>query len=141
MPTEPSTTSPFDAYSPRQIAERVNEFCAIKVRLPLLSLALLGVLAGAFIGLGSLMFTLVASDATLGFAAVRLIGGLCFSLGLLLVTVAGAELFTGNNLLAMAWADGCVSTRQVLRNALSLLGVSAPEAMAREATAMPENAP
>jgi formate transporter len=115
-PSGPSNPSPFDAYAPRQIADRVNEFCAIKVRLPLLSLALLGVLAGAFIGLGSLMFTLVASDATLGFAAVRLIGGLCFSLGLLLVTVAGAELFTGNNLLAMAWADGCVSTRQVVRN-------------------------
>ena len=74
MPTEPSIPSPFDAYAPRQIADRVNEFCAVKVRLPLLSLALLGVLAGAFIGLGSLMFTLVASDATLGFAAVRLIG-------------------------------------------------------------------
>ncbi|HJV60132.1 MAG TPA: formate/nitrite transporter family protein, partial [Albitalea sp.] len=72
--------------------------------------------AGAFIGLGALMFTLVASDASLGFAASRLLEGLSFSLGLLLVTVAGAELFTGNNLLAMAWADGCVSTRQVLRN-------------------------
>jgi formate transporter len=67
-------------------------------------------LAGAFIGLGELMFTLVASDSTLGFAAARLFGGLAFSLGLVLVRVAGAELFTGNNLLAMAWADGRVST-------------------------------
>ncbi len=63
-----------------------------------------------------MMFTLVVSDTGLGFAATRLLGGLSFSLGLVLVTVAGAELFTGNNLLAMAWADGCVSTRQVLRN-------------------------
>ena len=66
-------------------------------------------LAGAFIGLGALYFTLVVSDASLGFAAARVTGGVVFSLGLLLVVVAGAELFTGNNLLAMAWADGCVS--------------------------------
>jgi formate transporter len=105
-----------DAYAPKEIARRVTEFCIAKAQLPLLSLAMLGVLAGAFIGLGALMFTLVASDAGLGFAATRLLGGLSFSLGLILVTVAGAELFTGNNLLAMAWADGCVSTRQVLRN-------------------------
>jgi formate/nitrite transporter len=77
---------------------------------------MLGMLAGAFIGLGALMFALVSSDASLGFAASRLLGGLAFSLGLILVTVAGAELFTGNNLLAMAWASGCVSTRDVLRN-------------------------
>ncbi len=105
-----------DAYSPKEIAGRVNDFCVIKARMPLLTVSMLGVLAGAFIGLGALMFTLVASDATLGFAATRVLGGLAFSLGLILVTVAGAELFTGNNLLAMAWADGCVSTRQLFRN-------------------------
>ncbi|WP_395703789.1 formate/nitrite transporter family protein [Aquabacterium sp.] len=111
-----SNPAPFDAYTPREIAGRVKDFCLVKAQLPLLSLAMLGMLAGAFIGLGAMMFTLVASDASLGFAAQRLIGGLSFSLGLLLVTVAGAELFTGNNLLAMAWADGCLSTRQLLRN-------------------------
>ena len=106
----------FDAYSPKEIAGRVNDFCVIKARMPLLSMWMLGMLAGAFIGLGAMMFTLVASDATLGFAATRLLGGLAFSLGLVLVTVAGAELFTGNNMLAMAWADGCVTTREVTRN-------------------------
>ncbi len=105
-----------DAYSPSQIAARVSEVGVAKARLPLLSLLLLGVLAGAFIGLGALMYTLVASDAGLGFAAQRLLGGLAFSLGLILVSVAGAELFTGNNLLAMAWASGRVSTPEVLRN-------------------------
>jgi formate transporter len=108
--------SGFDAYAPREIPARVKEFCVVKARLPLLSLAMLGMLAGAFIGLGAMMYTLVVSDASLGFAAQRLLGGLAFSLGLVLVTVAGAELFTGNNLLAMGWADGCVSTREVLRN-------------------------
>lgn len=105
-----------DAYSPKEVAGRVQEFCVIKAHMPLSTMFMLGVLAGGFIGLGALMFTLVASDGTLGFAATRLVGGLAFSLGLILVTVAGAELFTGNNMLAMAWADGCVTTRQVLRN-------------------------
>ena len=106
----------FDAYSPREIAQRVSDFASVKARLPLLTLAMLGVLAGAFIGLGSLYFTLVVSDATLGFAGSRIAGGVCFSLGLLLVVVAGSELFTGNNLLAMGWADGRISTREVARN-------------------------
>jgi formate/nitrite transporter FocA (FNT family) len=105
-----------DAYSPREIAERVENIGVAKARMPLLPLAMLGVLAGGFIGLGSLYFTLVTSDTTLGFAASRLLGGLAFSLGLVLVVVAGAELFTGNNLIAMAWAEGKVSSAEVLRN-------------------------
>jgi formate/nitrite transporter len=106
----------FDAYSPGEVARRVENVGVAKARLPLLQTALLGVLAGAFIGLGALVFTLVASDATLGFAASRLLGGLCFSLGLILVSVAGAELFTGNNLLAMAWADRRITSFELLRN-------------------------
>jgi formate transporter len=105
-----------DAFSPREIAERIENVGVAKARLPLLSMFMLGMLAGAFIGLGALYYVLVISDATLGFAASRVLGGVCFSLGLLLVVVAGAELFTGNNLLAMAWADGKLSTAEVLRN-------------------------
>ena len=106
----------FDAYSPVQIAERVRDTALTKARLPLLSLVMLAVLAGAFVGLGALFYVIVLSDPTLGFAASRVLGGACFSLGLLLVVVAGAELFTGNNLLAMAWAEGAVTTGDVLRN-------------------------
>lgn len=106
----------FDAFSPREIAERVEKIGVAKARLPLLSMIMLGMLAGAFIGLGALYFVIVASDPGLGFAVTRVLGGVCFSLGLLLVVVAGAELFTGNNLIAMAWADGKVSTLEVLRN-------------------------
>ena len=106
----------FDAFSPKEIAERVESVGVAKARLPLLQMAMLGVLAGAFIGLGALYFVLVLSDPGLGFATSRVLGGVCFSLGLLLVVVAGAELFTGNNLLAMAWADGKLSTGEVLRN-------------------------
>jgi formate/nitrite transporter len=106
-----------DAYSPEEIARRVNDFCVVKARQPLATTLMLGVLAGAFVGLGALYFTLVASDAALlGFAVARLAGGVCFSLGLVLVVVAGAELFTGNNLIAMAWADRRVSLAELLRN-------------------------
>ena len=105
-----------DAYSPREIAARVREFSIVKARLPLMTMWMLGMLAGAFIGLGSLYYTLVTSDASLSFAMARVAGGICFSLGLLLVVVAGAELFTGNNLLAMAWASGSITLREVLRD-------------------------
>lgn len=106
----------FNAYSPKEIAQRVETIGVEKARLPLLSTIMLGVLAGAFIGLGSLYFVLIKSDASLGFAASQILGGIAFSLGLILVIVAGAELFTGNNLLAMAWADQKISTFELLRN-------------------------
>ncbi len=106
----------FDAYSPIEIARRIESVGEVKARMAALPLALLGVLAGAFIGLGAMLFVLVKSDATLGFAASSVLGGLVFSVGLFMVVVAGAELFTGNNLIVMAWADGRVSTAQVLRN-------------------------
>jgi len=106
----------FDAYSPREIAERVENVGVAKARLPLLSMLMLGILAGAFIGLGGLYYVLIKSDASLSFATSQLLGGLVFSLGLILVIVAGAELFTGNNLLAMAWADGKISSFELLRN-------------------------
>jgi formate/nitrite transporter len=106
----------FDAYSPKEIAARVEAIGVTKARLPLVSQLTLGILAGGFIGLGALYFTLVASDATLSFAAGRVLGGLAFSLGLILVVVAGAELFTGNNLLVMAWAGRRITTMELLRN-------------------------
>jgi formate/nitrite transporter FocA (FNT family) len=106
----------FDAFSPKDIAAKVQSIGVTKTRLPLLSLVMLSVLAGAFIGLGTMYSVIIKADPTLGFAARQVFGGIAFSLGLILVVVAGAELFTGNNLLAMAWADGKISTREVLRN-------------------------
>jgi formate transporter len=106
----------FDTFSPKEIAARVESIGVAKARLPWLSMLMLSVLAGAFIGLGALYFVLVRSDPTLGFAARQALGGVAFSLGLVLVVVAGAELFTGNNLLAMAWADGKITTGDLLRN-------------------------
>ncbi len=106
----------FDAYSPKQIAQRIDQVAVAKVQLPFLSMLMLGILAGVFIGLGALAFVLVKSDPSLGFASSQLLGGLAFSLGLILVVVAGAELFTGNNLIVMAWADGKISSAMLLQN-------------------------
>jgi formate/nitrite transporter len=106
----------FDAFSPSEIAERVEAIGVTKARLPLLSMIMLGILAGGFIGLGGLYFVLVISDPSLGFAQARLTGGVAFSLGLILVVVAGAELFTGNNLMVIAWADRKIATRELLRS-------------------------
>lgn len=105
-----------DCYSPREIAERVETVGVAKANLPLLSQVALGVLGGGFIGLGALYFTLVASDASLGFAAQRVLGGVVFSLGLILVVVAGAELFTGNNLLVMACVSRRISAAKLVQN-------------------------
>lgn len=112
----PTPVYGFDAFSPAEIAVRVEEAGVRKARLAFVPLALLGVLAGGFIGLGGLFFVIVASDTTLGFAASRVAGGICFSLGLILVSVAGAELFTGNNLIAMAWTARRITTRELARN-------------------------
>lgn len=106
----------FDAFSPREIAERVETVGVTKARLPFASMLILSILAGAFIGLGALYFVVVRSDPTLGFAFRQVLGGMAFALGLILVIVAGAELFTGNNLLVMAWADRKISTLELLRS-------------------------
>lgn len=105
-----------DAYAPPQVAERVRDVGVTKARLDLLTMFILAGLAGAFIGLGALFFIVTVTDPSFGYGITRLIGGLAFSLGLILVIVAGAELFTGNNLVAMAWASRLVSTRELVRN-------------------------
>jgi formate/nitrite transporter len=105
-----------NAYSPAEIKEAVEKVGVKKARLPLAASFMLAIVAGGSIGLGALYYTIVASDAALSFAATRLLGGLTFSLGLALVLVGGAELFTGNNLIVMAWASGKVSTWEMLRN-------------------------
>ena len=105
-----------DLYTPAEIADRVEAAGVTKAGLPFLKLLVLAILAGGFIALGAMYYTIVAADASLSFAVQRVLGGVVFSLGLVLVVIAGAELFTGNNLIVMAWADGKVGTRALLRN-------------------------
>lgn len=118
---EPSATnSQLDAYAPAQIAMRVREVGVVKAAMPVPTMFALAVLAGAFIALGALFFTVTVTAGAAGqpatFGLTRVAGGITFSLGLILVVVGGAELFTGNNLIAMAWASGRVTTGQVIRN-------------------------
>lgn len=105
-----------DAYAPAEIARRVLDVGVAKARLPVPDTLVLAVLAGAFIALGGVFATVAMTSTGLGFGPTRLIGGVAFSLGLILVVVAGAELFTGNNLVAMAWASRAVTTVQIARN-------------------------
>jgi len=99
-----------------QIAEKVENLGVAKTRLGALQTILLGVLAGAFISFGAMLFTLVISDSVLGLGPTRLLGGVAFSLGLVLEVIADAELFTGNNLIVMAWAEGRVATWSLTLN-------------------------
>jgi formate transporter len=120
MDTIPSTqSSQLDAYAPAQIAMRVREVGVTKAAMPVLTMFALAVLAGAFIALGALFYTVTVTTGNKGavpFGLLRFAGGVAFSLGLVLVVVGGAELFTGNNLIAMAWASGRVTTQQIMRN-------------------------
>lgn len=117
-PTGGTVPGPFDALIPAAIARRAEEVGQAKARMDAGTVLALAVLAGAFIALGALFFTTVTTGAAgvTPYGAARLLGGLAFCLGLVLVVLAGAELFTGNNLIVMAWIGGSVSTGQLLRN-------------------------
>lgn len=114
MSSEPRLS--VDAWSPQEIAHRIESSGVAKARADALTLLTLAVLAGAFISLGGLFYTVVVTGSGLGLGLTRLLGGLAFSLGLILVVVAGAELFTGNNLVAMAWASKRITLGELLRN-------------------------
>jgi formate/nitrite transporter len=98
------------------MAERMEDVGVRKAHLGFWSMFALAVLAGAFIGLGAEFSTLAVTDSWLGFGLSKVLGGLVFSLGLILVVIAGAELFTGNNLIIMAWVSGKLTLGQVMRN-------------------------
>lgn len=105
-----------DAYKPAEVAQRIEEAGVRKAALPAVPLATLSVVAGVFIALGAAAFSAAMAGTTPGFGPERLLGGLIFSTGLILVIVAGAELFTGNALIVMAVVDGKVSIAALLRN-------------------------
>jgi formate transporter len=111
------TGSGLDALPPPEVARKAEAVGIAKAAMHPLDVFVLAVLAGAFIALGAAFATTVmAGGSELPFGVVRLLGGLAFTLGLILVVVAGAELFTGNNLVVMAWASRRVSTSRLLGN-------------------------
>ncbi len=105
-----------DAYAPAQMAVRVEKAGVTKGNLDFASVFALAMLAGAFIAFGAVLCTYVIHDSPLSAGLTSLLGGLVFCLGLILVIVAGAELFTGNNLLVMAYVSRKITLGQLLRN-------------------------
>ena len=106
-----------DAYAPKEIAARIENVGISKSTNDPLRVFALSILAGSFIAFGAIFFTIVTHDATgIAVGLMRLLGGLVFCLGLVLVIIAGAELFTGNNLIVMAYVDNKVTMKQLLTN-------------------------
>jgi formate/nitrite transporter len=105
-----------DAYVPAQMAVRVEKASIVKSNRDFFSTFTLAMMAGVFIGLGAAFFTYVIHDSTLSVGLTKLIGGFVFSLGLILVIITGAELFTGNNLIVMALVSRKITLSQLLSN-------------------------
>jgi len=115
--TDKPVAALLDALLPAEMASRAEQVGVKKAHMNPLSVFVLAILAGAFIALGAVFSTtVVAGTSALPYGVVRLLAGVVFSLGLILVVVGGAELFTGNNLIVMAWASGKVGTGLLLRN-------------------------
>jgi formate/nitrite transporter FocA (FNT family) len=131
-PNEPAPPQAitFDAILPPAMALRAEESGVKRASADPVTLLVLSVVAGAFISFGAIFATTVTagsigvtaadgtwvSSATLPYGIGRLLIGLVFSVGLIMVIIAGAELFTGNNIIVMAWASGKVKTRALLLN-------------------------
>ncbi len=98
------------------MAENAEAIGVNKVNAPFTRTFFLAILAGAFIAFGAAFYAVVTTNSNLSEGLTKLIGGICFSMGLILVVVGGAELFTGNNLIVMAWANGKVSLFKMLKN-------------------------
>ncbi|UWQ35655.1 formate/nitrite transporter family protein (plasmid) [Leisingera sp. M527] len=108
--------APFDAHKPVKIAELVETAGTAKARLPLPQMFVLAMLAGAFIGFGAAAYTMTLTGAETSGGPARVLGGAVFSLGLILVVLAGAELFTGNVLMVIAAVDRKIPLRLLLRS-------------------------
>src|SRR5262245_55780443 len=106
----------FDAIMPPSMAERAEKSGVNRAATDPLIVFVLSILAGAFVAFGAIFATTVAAGTGLPYGVSRLLTGLVFSAGLVMVIIAGAELFTGNNLIVMAWASRKIKTRALLLN-------------------------
>ena len=114
--TGPHPMTGVDNFTPSEIAQLVETRGVAKANAPAITTFVLSVMAGAFIALGGVLSTIILTGSELGFGPTRFLAGIGFSLGLILVVVAGAELFTGNNLVVMSWVSGNVSLGSLMRN-------------------------
>jgi len=113
---DPQLPVSIDPLAPGDIARRLEAVNVSRAYLPVERLLLLGLIGGIYISFGGALATLVLTDNTLGYGLGRLVAGLAFSLGLIMLVVAGGELYTGNNLMVLALAGRKISMRSMLRN-------------------------
>jgi formate transporter len=125
-----STEVRIDALLPAEMARRAEYLGVRKAEMPALKVFTLAILAGAFIALGAIFATTIwsggmtikgadgaaAFSTGLPYGVTRLLGGVAFCVGLILVVIGGAELFTGNNMIVMAWASRKITSSALLRN-------------------------
>ncbi|MGD8552495.1 MAG: formate transporter FocA [Anaerolineales bacterium] len=113
-----ATEMRIDALLPPEMARRAEYIGVSKAEAPALKTFVLAILAGAFIALGAIFATTISAGTSteVPFGVTKLLIGFVFCLGLILVIIGGAELFTGNNLIVMAWASRKVTTLGLLRN-------------------------
>ena len=117
MTERPPRAVSIDTIMPPDMAVRAEQSGVRRASMDLLTIFVLSVMAGAFISFGAVFATTVsAGTGELPYGVARLLTGAVFSVGLIMVVVAGAELFTGNTLIVMAWASGKVKTRSLLLN-------------------------
>jgi formate transporter FocA len=105
-----------DALMPDKMAEQAEVAGINKVKRGFSKTFVLSILAGAFISFGAIFATTVTAEQTLSSGFTKILGGSAFSLGLILTIIGGAELFTGNNLIVMAWANRRIKTFQMIKN-------------------------
>jgi formate/nitrite transporter len=103
-------------FPPKDVAAKMCETGVGKCKLPILKMFILAILAGVYIAFGAQLFLLVGSDSTLGFGFTRFLSASVFTVGLMMVVVGGAELFTGNNLVLIAALDKKVTWGELLKN-------------------------
>lgn len=116
-PKQPVKEVTFDALLPAEMAVKAAETGVKKTGLDMLRMFLLAILAGAFIAMGAIFATTVSAGASaLPYGVTRLLAGITFTLGLILVVVSGSELFTGNNLIIIAFANRRITLAKLLRN-------------------------
>ncbi len=114
-PQELSVLRP-DELTPVEVEAKVEALSQTKATLPFAKCFVLAMLSGAFIAFGALFFCVFLGDPTLPFGVQRVVGGICFCLGLVLVLCCGAELFTGNILMICGKASKRISWSGLFRN-------------------------
>src|SRR3954471_20780237 len=106
-----------DTMVPLEMAMRAEQSGVRRAAMDPLTVFVLSLMGGAFVAFGAIFATTVSAGAAgSAYGMTRLLVGVVFSAGLIMVVIGGAELFTGNNLIVMAWASGKVKTRALLLN-------------------------